>query len=280
MMKNDVRRNVLALAGLTVLLSASIVSAQPAKEDGDGPPPPPPPQHRDQLKLDDPMMDDDRPMPPPPRDDQGPDGPGGMERKEDRGGPRGERPRSFEGGMRERRGGGGEGQRGPGGPGGGPPLTDAQVKEAMDLLREFRPEMAKRIEEYKAKNPDKAQDMMRPMMGRLLEMAHLKRTDPELFKLRVDDFKLERGVDELAGQVRDARRAGDTKKADDLTAQLKTKLSEQFDLRQKLRERELANMEKHLAEMRQRIETRKNSRDELIKSRLDEVTGASTKPEW
>lgn len=161
-----------------------------------------------------------------------------------------------------------------------PPMTEEQVKEALELLREYRPEMAKRFEELREKNPERAQEMMRPMLGRLMELSYLKRTDPEAFELRKQDYRLWRSIYELSGKLREARAAKDAAKVEELTAELRTQLAEHFDVRQKLRERELVRMESKLEEMRKEIEARKASREKLIQSRFEELSTTPSRPEW
>lgn len=161
-----------------------------------------------------------------------------------------------------------------------PPMTEEQIKEALELLREYRPEMAKRFEELREKSPERAQELMRPMLGRLMELSYLKRTDPEAFELRKQDYRLWRSIFELSGKVREARAAKDAAKVEELTAELRKQLAEQFDVRQKLRERELVRMESKLEEMRKQVEERKTSRDKLIQSRFEELSTTSAKPEW
>lgn len=161
-----------------------------------------------------------------------------------------------------------------------PPMTEEQVKEAIELLREYRPEMAKRYEELREKDPERAQELMRPMLGRLMELSYLKRTDPEAFELRKQDYRLWRSVFELSGKLREARAAKDAAKVEELSAELRKQLAEHFDVRQKLRERELIRMEARLDEMRKEVEERKASRDKLIQSRIEELSTNPSRPEW
>jgi hypothetical protein len=159
-------------------------------------------------------------------------------------------------------------------------MTSEQIDEVLGILREVRPDRAQQFEALRKENPEAMAEMIRDHLPRLMELGYLKRNDPEMFKLRIDDIKLNRATEDLAMQYRQAKEAGDEKKLTSLKTQILAKLAEHYNIRQKIRERDLAKLEKQIAELKTKIEAGKKSRDEMIQQRMEELTGKTNRPEW
>lgn len=162
----------------------------------------------------------------------------------------------------------------------GPNLSPEQMKEAISILREIDPAKAQRLETWLKSNPDTAKGVVMPAMPKLMHLSMLRRNNPEMYQLRLTDMKLANDTEELARQYRQAGEAKDTAKANALAQQVKGKLAEHFQLRQKIQERELAMLEKRIAELREQIAARKTSQDQLIEDRFIDLTSRVNKPEW
>lgn len=100
-------------------------------------------------------------------------------------------------------------------------------------------------------------------------MERLQRDDPEMYALLAEDMKLERETQELAQKYRDAK----TEDREKLKTELGVKVNQHFDSRQKRRELQLTRLEEELKRLRDAIESRQQSRDEVIKKRLGELIG-------
>jgi len=211
---------------------------------------------------------------PPPRDEQRREG--GPQRGEWRGG---ERPM-----MRGDRRYGGEGERphdgmGPGPRGdqdGGANLTDEQIEQVLEVLEDYRPEMAEQIREMRERDPQRAEQLLRRALMFVRPMVQMQQTDPEGYELHLRDAKLDRESQEIARRLR----AADGREADKLHGQLRDVLAAHFDVRQQIRERKLAELERQIEQLRTQIETRAESRDRLVEQRYSELTGQSQRPEW
>ena len=95
----------------------------------------------------------------------------------------------------------------------------------------------------------------------------LERNDPEMFKLVQEDNELERRTHELGQQFRQA--APD--KRNELKKQLVELVGRQFDVRLQRRALELKRMETELTRLRESMERRSKSREQIVERRLDEL---------
>jgi len=159
-------------------------------------------------------------------------------------------------------------------------MTAEQIDELLDVLAEVNPEVAQRIEQHRADQPDSVMQMLRPHAPGLQRLVYLKRNEPEHYALRVEDIQLERHCDELAGELRNAEAADDAETAGQLRTELAAAVARHFDVRQQLRERHLQRLEQRIEELRQQIEQRRAARDELIQQRIDELVSDAAQAQW
>lgn len=159
-------------------------------------------------------------------------------------------------------------------------LTDEQFEEIITILNDVSPQRAEELKKIREANPEKAAELVRENMGRLGELAFLKRRAPEIYKVRVADYRLNRESENLAREYRAAVDAKDEAKAKELHDQLLAKLKEQFKVRQQMRQLEVARLEKQLADTKARLEATAAAEDSLIQDRLNDLTSKGTKPEW
>jgi hypothetical protein len=204
---------------------------------------------------------EDRDGPPPPHHRDGQGGPttrpsGAREAFE--GGPRGFRGRT--GGMHER-------------------MTEEEVSEAIEILREFKPEVAQRIEAAADRNPERVGHVIGGAMPMVRELMWLKRNDAELYTLQVSDLRAERDTKQLAGRYREAKSKGDAR-AEALRQELQAKVAEHFQIRQQIRERRLARLEKRLQEFRDQIKEMQEKKDRLIGERVEELSNGEKLDPW
>jgi hypothetical protein len=109
-----------------------------------------------------------------------------------------------------------------------------------------------------------------------IDWQRLEHDDPEMHALLMEDQKLDRETQELAHKCRQAK-AEDREK---LVKELGVKVNQHFDSRQKRRELQLKRMEEELARLREAIQSRNQTRDEVIKKRLAELVGPTTDLEF
>jgi len=103
--------------------------------------------------------------------------------------------------------------------------------------------------------------------------VELKRHDPELYELNVRDRQYSHQSSRLAGEYAAAQRAGDSAKMESIKSDLEKIVGDHFDVRQKLRERDLAQLEQRLEFLRKQVEQRLQRRAEIISEHLSQLFG-------
>jgi len=175
--------------------------------------------------------------------------------------------------------GAGPGYGRPGGPGPADQVqTEEQLDDIMVVLKDADPDFYSKVERARKESPRAVRDLLATQSPRLFAMAQLKKNDPELYDLRIDDFKLNRRIDALSHEY--ARTVKDGKPDGQKLAELKELLQKQFDLRQKTREKELERMEKKVSELREQIQRRKSNKDQMLADRLKELTERVPDKDW
>lgn len=155
-----------------------------------------------------------------------------------------------------------------GGPRRGP--TPEEVGAMLDILREMEPALANDIDKWRKDNPQRVTEMINRRFPRLKHMAEIKRSDPELYALRMSDIRLSQQSLELVRSYRTARLAKDAK-ADAIRNDLRDSLVRQFEVRQQIRQRELQRLEQRIAQLRKELDERAVSKDRLLEGELKKL---------
>jgi hypothetical protein len=130
-------------------------------------------------------------------------------------------------------------------------LTPEQVEEFLSILHEQNPKLEARIRALMVDYPEKVNAIISQHWGRVKPLIDLKRHDPEMFDLSMQEIKLTRQCEDLAVSL---RRNLDPGMGDQNKAQLKDLLAQRFEVRQKMRELRVARLEKQLLDTRARME--------------------------
>ncbi len=176
-------------------------------------------------------------------------------------------------------GGGHKGEGRPGGPGG--PISDEHVDAIVEVLKDADPDYAVKVEKARKENPGAGQKLIGTMGPRLMQMVQLKKNDPDMYKLRIEEFKMFRTAETLSTDIRNA--PADAKADPKIAAkekELKELLSKLFDLRQQMREKELQRLEKKVVDLREGINRRKANKDSILAERYKEMTEKSVDKDW
>jgi hypothetical protein len=165
-------------------------------------------------------------------------------------------------------------------------LSKERIDELIATLKSVNPELAER---FVARAGDLDSERTRrgiatrlAGMSWLMRMDRLRRTDPELFELKVQDMRLKRSTRDLARKYREARETEDADAMSKLNDQVRGHVAKHFDVIQKVRDHTLARLENQLEKLRKQVETRSSHRDDLINERVEEITGAGdpSQPQW
>lgn len=155
-----------------------------------------------------------------------------------------------------------------------PDLTDELLTEVMAVIADLDEPLHARLSTAMERNPEAVRSRLQADLPRWMTAVELKRNDPELYQINVRDRRLAQETGRLVGEFHAARRAGDTDKVDALRARIETLVADHFDVRQKLRERDLAQLQQRLEFLRAQVQQRRERRQEVIRQHLQQLFGA------
>ena len=102
----------------------------------------------------------------------------------------------------------------------------------------------------------------------------MEKNDPETFKLLKEENDLDRSTHEMAAKYRQASKDQRDKLKDDL----KKLVTQQFEARQKRRTLELNRFEEEIKRLRDGMERREKTRQQIIDKRVSELVGDESEP--
>ena len=143
-------------------------------------------------------------------------------------------------------------------------LDDEQVNAALDVLGDINPKLRQRIAHAMDDHPERARMMLGRMWPRLERLVDLRQTDRDAYDLHVSEHRSKFQTLRLVAQLRQAQRDEDEAAQQKLTSDLRRHMEEHFEIRQKLREQELARLEKRIAAMREQLAEHRRRKGELI----------------
>ncbi len=164
--------------------------------------------------------------------------------------------------------GGPEGPDGPG-PGGRGDLGPGDRDRLMAAMERDIPEFAARVKEVREKHPQLADRMFQRLAPRVRDVLKARETDPELFKLRLEELKdglsvLEAIHASRQAQLLDDKAAGTAAKRSEAEKALRDAVSNAFDQRLKLDEHEATRVNERLNDIRAEIEKKKAGKDAAV----------------
>lgn len=186
-----------------------------------------------------------------------------VERRPEGGEGRGERPMDGPNGFR------GDGPHAEGSP--------QEHEQLLALLHEAMPGLAAKVDEVSRIDPEAGRRMIAHWAPRLREAAELKRNDPELFDLRMNELRQGWTVIEASRAARELSRPSHDKddgiedKRAKSRGDLKEALARQFDARLAMQSHEVSALEKRLAELKSHLEEQRAARETRISETLDRI---------
>ncbi len=140
--------------------------------------------------------------------------------------------------------------------------------EAVDrFLAEHLPELAARLADLRQRNPEAAQPLVNRLSGRVREL--MAERDPRLRDARLAEFRHAQKMFDVQRRFGELVRGGAPDA--EVTAarnELRAAVSEQFELRMKRHEAEIAALEDRVGRVRKDVEDRTTRRAEIIEEAL------------
>lgn len=160
------------------------------------------------------------------------------------------------------------------------PMSEQKVRESIEVLRLIDPEKAEKLEKHIGNNPERIGHALRDDFPHLSRFMAMRRYDPEGFDLRIKDLRLTRQSQLSARRFYEANEAGDDALAAAELAVLEGLVAEHFDVRQQIREHDLAQLEQKIQELRDQLQDRADNRDALIAQRIEEFIEHDKPDRW
>ena len=110
----------------------------------------------------------------------------------------------------------------------------------------------------------------------LQALGHAFRPDGPPTRLDPDDPETRQLSEDLAGLARKYRETSDKDQREKLQSELRGKLGEMFDAREKSRARHIERIQSEAAKLQQMLDSRRSRREEIIERRLRELTEDET----
>lgn len=147
-----------------------------------------------------------------------------------------------------------------------------RLDEAFAVLEAVDPEAADRLRELREQDGTEFRRLLSREMPRLRGMVALKRRNPAMFELRVQEIRAVRSALQAAGQSLDAPEDEARREA------LRQEIVSLIDIRLKIRAQELAQLEARIAELREELDQHHVNREALIEERVE--TALIRAQEW
>lgn len=161
-----------------------------------------------------------------------------------------------------------------------PSITQQRLDEVLEILDELDPQLAAEIRRGHQVAPERTMEALRPHLPTVRRMMTIKARDPEGYRFRVEDYRYARETGNLAQQLMQAERDEQPALARRLRRELESKVAGHFELRQQWREHEVRLVEQRIEQMRRAIENRRQQRQQIIRDKVEELTGQSTSPDF
>ncbi len=152
------------------------------------------------------------------------------------------------------------------------PLSEDELRGVVDAIKRINPEMGERLDAQLERDPRRAAGMIQRALPRLRGLLELRRRDPAMFELRVEDLRVMRLIFHERRQYLAALEAGDDEAAAEHRQTLEGLVAEHFDLRLRAHEMRIERLEEELASLQRRLEQQKAQKQAWIDKRLEFLT--------
>ena len=150
-------------------------------------------------------------------------------------------------------------------------------KKAMSYLDVENPEHKARLLEIKEKHPYVYKREIGAVLREKRKLERVKKRDPEKHKRLQAIQKLDRETRSLGFDYKQAESDEDKAK---IKKALESALNQLFELREAERNDEISRLERQLEELKQSVKNRAKNRAQIVKTRLESLTGEDRDYRW
>jgi len=161
------------------------------------------------------------------------------------------------------------------------PLTDADREAIREILQSAAPEMAKKIDELMAKDPEAGKKKLNEIVPRMRAMLDMRERDPKMYKLRLEDLALARQSIPLAKELLDRRQKGesaDSAECQAATKQLRGYISKQFENRMLGIGFEIEQLQSRIEDKRRERTKMQSEQSEAVERIMESLIKRADKP--
>ncbi|NNM84700.1 MAG: hypothetical protein HKL96_02945 [Phycisphaerales bacterium] len=159
-----------------------------------------------------------------------------------------------------------------------PAVSQRQIEKIMSFLQTTEPEVYAKAVVLRRSAPKKFVKLISEAAPNFRRLERLHKQDPQLFSLTISDIKLTHHSFTIAGELRQPNLP--TEQAENLRQDLKQVVSQQFDIRQKIRKLELDQLTKRLEALKAQFTLREKERTVIIETRVNDLIGKPPSIHW
>jgi hypothetical protein len=150
-------------------------------------------------------------------------------------------------------------------------LTEQDMDRIVQTARDIEPAWGDALQAMRAEDPTRLRQRLGAQTRMLIGLAAIRDRQPELYRARVDDFRLQRQLRGAAERAIKAREAADADAEAQALVEVRELARRQFELDMKARAYELLAMEQALKDARRRLQEDIAQRDMRLQEVLDAV---------
>lgn len=147
-------------------------------------------------------------------------------------------------------------------------VTDADIADITAFATENMPWLVPELNRQRDSAPEQFRQVCRHLRFEVAQLRDLKNRDPEAFRKAIEEKQLRFRSQDLASK---ARAATDPKERDALAQELRKVLEHLFDVEMATRGAQIGQLESRLDALRKELAQRAASRDQVIKTRLEDA---------
>ena len=141
-----------------------------------------------------------------------------------------------------------------------------QANQLLEVLQVYSPNLAERLAALKEQDAEQFRAAAGRIYGRFASLVRLKRTDPEAFALSVEQYRLQKQIDDATIRLRKQ-----PEQRDSIVSELRNLFDQQSVSRLRTREHELSQLEKRLENLSQNITQQEQKTAKLVDRRVDDL---------
>lgn len=155
---------------------------------------------------------------------------------------------------------------------------EQDIARVMEFFRITQPDVYDQALTFKETDPARFEKLVRGAVGTVNRLETLRKQDPALFDLKMQDLTLAYKSMRLAKELQkqDLPAADHDRLMTEMTAVVTT----EFDVAQQMREHEIAYLKSRLTDLDKQLQDRANDKDALIKQRTQDLLQKAPPLDW